>query len=160
MSTKRSLVCLVAASLVLVAFLAPATAEAATFNRVQSVQVTEAAAKAMRSHPRWSRVVSVAGTTVTARPGHAVYTNPGGSVLVMEDEDKPTVTISKAEFWQKFDGQIAVYIACACQGKSDDDCKFEVWRGSEPDVSTCGGEPCCKLYQLIIDMETGQHEVL
>ncbi len=155
----RSMVFMMAA----VALVAAATtADARSFQRVPVAEVTEAAARTLGSHPGATRAVNVAGTRITARPGFALYTGQGhGSVVVIEtDEDKPTVTVSKAEYWRKFDGSFVVIIACACKGKADDQCAFQQWNGPEPVVGSCGGESCCQLYQLGIDMDTGDHFTL
>jgi hypothetical protein len=137
-------------------------AEALTFQRVASAEVTQAAARTLGSQPGATRAVSVAGTRITARPGFALYTGqrPGSVVVLETDENKPTVTISNAEYWRKFDGKLVVIIACACKGQAEDDCVFQQWNGTEPVVSSCGGESCCQLFQLGIDQETGDHFTL
>lgn len=159
-TTKRSVVVVVMAAIALV--VAATTADARSFQRVAVAEVTEAAARTLGSHPGAARAVNVAGTRITARPGFSLYTGrePGSVVVLETDEDKPTVTINKAEYWRKFDGSFVVIIACACKGKADDKCTFQQWHGPEPVVSSCAGESCCQLYQLGIDMESGDHFTL
>jgi len=155
----RSMVFVMAAVALVVA---ATTADARSFQRVAVAEVTQAAARTLGSHPAATRAVNVAGTRITARPGFALYTGqqPGSVVVLETDEDKPTVTISKAEYWRKYDGGFVVILACACKGKADDDCGFQQWNGPEPDLRSCAGESCCQLYQLGINMDTGDHFTL
>jgi len=158
---KRSSFIALSGLLVIASWLLPAIADAAQFRRVPSTTVTEVAANTMKGIRNVSRGVSISGTLVTPLPGYGIYTDSKGSVLILQSgEQKPTVTINPAETWQKFDGRIVVFISCACEGKADDNCEFETWSGGKPVFSSCGGEECCAVFQLIIDMETGNHQVL
>ena len=130
--------------------------------RAQTVDISDAGAKALQTKPAAAASVMVANGKLRARPGYTLYVGDGGNVgVVVKDEGGSEPGTYAAETvlirdWRFPSGRYLVWVSCSCHGQSDDNCAFARDGSRNINVNECHGSDCCDLTTLLLNDSTGE----